>query len=433
MSNKKRVLVYPCGTEIGLEIFRAVHLNKNYELIGGSSTYDHGRFVYRDHIDQLPYITDDSGSEIVREFAEMIRSYQIDFLYPAMDGVLTVFSKYRQYFECEVIAPEYETCQITRSKRKTYELLKDIVRVPAVYDNLKDIKKFPVFIKPDIGQGSVGARKIEQSSQLPDGAEIASGQNLICEYLPGMEYTVDCFTNIEGKLVCCAARKRKRIKAGISVNAIVVEHPQLNEIAKKINKSLRQKGGWFFQVKEAEDGTFVILEIASRIAGASSYARCRGMNLPLLTLDLYRGWDIQNVLMNDVCLELDRALYNAYQIQLYYNTIYVDFDDTLVIDDKINVSLIGLLFQAKNENKKIVLLTKHVGDLMEALNKYCISELFDDIKWLDVHEQKKDYIVDEQSIFIDDSYGERKAVAENCGIPVFDIHMIECLKNKGMN
>jgi hypothetical protein len=89
---KKRVLVYPCGTEIGLEIYRAVNKSIHFELIGGSSTYDHGRFVYENHIDGLPFITDNSSEEEIDKFNKILIEHKIDYIYPAMDGVLFKFA-----------------------------------------------------------------------------------------------------------------------------------------------------------------------------------------------------------------------------------------------------------------------------------------------------------------------------------------------------
>lgn len=63
----KNILVYPCGTEIGLEIYRALNNSIHYNLIGGSSSYDHGRFVYKNHIDKLPFLTDFSTKQEVIE------------------------------------------------------------------------------------------------------------------------------------------------------------------------------------------------------------------------------------------------------------------------------------------------------------------------------------------------------------------------------
>jgi hypothetical protein len=53
--------------------------------------------------------------------------------------------------------------------------------------------------------------------------------------------------------------------------------------------------------------------------------------------------------------------------------------------------------------------------------------LFDRVIHLKYGDEKSDYILQHNSIFIDDSYGERKKVHDRCGIPVFDVSMIECL------
>ena len=82
----KNILVYPCGTEIGLEIFRALNNSIHYNLVGGSSSYDHGRFVYKNHIDHLPFLTDYSSEQEVIDFNKKIKKYHIDMIYPAMDG-----------------------------------------------------------------------------------------------------------------------------------------------------------------------------------------------------------------------------------------------------------------------------------------------------------------------------------------------------------
>ena len=108
----KKVLVYPCGTEIGLEIYKAVSKSIHYEIWGGSSSFDHGRFVYKNHIDNLPFITDSSNLEEIIAFNDIIKDYGFDFVYPAMDGVLTVFSKYRSFLTPIIIAPSYKTSEM---------------------------------------------------------------------------------------------------------------------------------------------------------------------------------------------------------------------------------------------------------------------------------------------------------------------------------
>lgn len=423
---RKKVLVYPCGTEIGLEIYKAAHNSIHYELYGGSSSYDHGRFVYGKHIDNLPFITDNSTAEEIKEFDEKIAEYGFDFIYPAMDGVITVFSKFKEYLTPVVVAPDYETNKITRSKKKTYELFRNVIPTPKVYGSIDEVRDYPVFMKPDVGQGSSGTVLIKNEQELSLQAQ-KFPDKLILEYLPGEEYTIDCFTNEEGRLVYAKGRGRRRIKGGISVNAVFCRNEKFQEFAEAINSRLKQKGAWFFQLKEAEDGTLKLLEIASRIAGTSAITRNIGVNLPLLTLNIFNGQKIDSVLVNTYDLELDRALGNKYRIDLSYDKVYLDYDDTLIVDGKVNLQMIQFLYQCINQGKKLFLLTKHDGDLETELQRYRIAGIFDQVYHISRSEQKTDYIDAQDAIFIDDSYNERRMVHEAKKIPVFDTHMIECL------
>lgn len=46
---------------------------------------------------------------------------------------------------------------------------------------------------------------------------------------------------------------------------------------------------------------------------------------------------------------------------------------------------------------------------------------------MDENDEKYNYIDDTNSIFIDDSFHERKKISKKIGIPVFDINMIDGL------
>jgi len=425
---KKKVLVYPCGTEIGLEIFRSVKFSKHFELIGGSSSYDHGRFVYSNHIDNLPFISDNSSIDVIIKFNDALKSFNIDYIYPAMDGVIFSLSKFRHLLSPTLISSNMKTTNITRSKSKTYKLLEGIILVPEIYNFDSENLKFPLFVKPDIGQGSQNAIILRDLQDL----NIFKQKNdvtkfLLLEYLPGNEYTIDCFTNSFGKLVYVSGRNRNRIRSGISVNCTEENNPLFAEIAQRINSTLEQKGGWFFQVKVNRFGEFCLLEVASRIAGTSAFTRNIGINLPLLTLHLFNGDVIDQVFNNNYKLELDRAFYNKFKIDLKFDSLYIDYDDTIIVNNKINLEVISFLFQCINGSIPITLLTKHEGDIHKELINKRIFHLFDKIIHIHKNDEKYNYIKSKKAIFIDDSYVERLKVHENTGINVFDTHMIECL------
>ena len=139
--------------------------------------------------------------------------------------------------------------------------------------------------------------------------------------------------------------------------------------------------------------------------------------------------DIKNsIIRNENPICVDRALISRYSNEIYYNSIYLDFDDTLVVENRVNAYLVMFIYQAINKGKKIFLLSKHEDEIENTLWKYRISKnLFDEIIIIDKNEEKSDYIENKDSIFIDDSFSERKKVKKNCGIPVFDLDMIESL------
>jgi hypothetical protein len=80
-----------------------------------------------------------------------------------------------------------------------------------------------------------------------------------------------------------------------------------------------------------------------------------------------------------------------------------------------------------NKNKNIVLITKHKNNIYNSLQNYKISkDLFSEIVHLSFNDEKYKYIK-KDSIFIDDSFVERKKVKDNLNIPVFSIENIEAL------
>lgn len=422
---KKKILVFPCGSEVGLEIHRSLRHSRHIELWGGSSVDDHGKFVFKNYIANFPFIND---NEFIPYLKKIINKYKLEAIFPAMDEVICVLAKNEKAISCKIISAPLETVEVCLSKQKTYKKLHGVVNIPKIYSEKGEIENFPVFMKPDVGYGSRGAKKIrnereccEQLKQYPN--------SIILEYLPGEEYTVDCFTDRKGKLLFAGARQRRRIRMGISVNTISMDDSEREfyEIARKINDTLIMRGGWFFQVKRNEKDELVLLEVASRIGGSSSLFRGKGVNLPLLSVFDVFDLDV-NVIENEYIIEMDRALDTVYKTDLKIDKVYIDLDDCLIINGKVNISLIALVFKMHNNGKEVILLTKNdEGNLNNTLKSHGIDGIFSEIIHIDKNDEKYKYITSDKSIFIDDSFSERKKIKEVLNIPVFSPDMCEVL------
>jgi hypothetical protein len=230
---------------------------------------------------------------------------------------------------------------------------------------------------------------------------------LILEYLPGKEYTIDCFTKKDGELFMYQ-RERTEIKNGISVGGQRVQIAELSEMGDTINAALDFRGAWFFQAKE-KNGRMYLMEIAGRPAGCSCLTRAAGFNLPLLTV-LNINSDVEFMITPGVT-KVIRALQNKFVFTGKYKEVYVDLDDTLCPE------MIGLLMTLKARGKTINLLTRNQYPSDKLRSMHIVPTLFDRIIIAEL--PKSHYI--EGGIFIDDSFSERKEVYNSKGIPCFDV------------
>ncbi len=426
MPKKINILVFPCGSEIGLEIHRSLRYSNHINLVGANSVNDHGRFVYKNYIGGIPFYDDEN---FVHYLKNIIAAHQIDAIYPAMDTVISRLSLAEEELGCKVIGSPFDTNEICLSKRKTYRLLDGIINVPKIFENISNVKEYPVFMKPNVGYGARGAKLINNFEQGKEHLA-AYPTCLILENLPGQEYTVDCFTDRNRNLLFSRSRIRRRISNGISVNTLPVESnlDKFEQIALRINDKIHFQGAWFFQVKENEQGELTLLEVAARLGGSSSLFRNLGVNFALLSVFDAFGCDI-NVFHNEYKIELDRALDSKYKLSIDFDKAYIDFDDCLLLGEKVNTALVSLLYQFLNEGKMLILITKHERDIHQTLAQYRLLNIFHNIIHLNQSQSKYQFMDKVGAIFIDDSFSERYQVHKHLGIPVFAPDNIECLLN----
>ncbi|MDX9833897.1 MAG: ATP-grasp domain-containing protein [Desulfobulbus sp.] len=427
---KKNILVFPCGSEVALEIHRSLRYSTHFKLIGASSVDDHGKFVYEDYVDSFPFF---NSPDFIPKVKEIIKEKNISAIFPAMDLVARSLKSYEMELGCIVIGSDFTVTSICSSKSAIYQRLKDVVPCPLWTHNLTKIEQFPVFIKPDEGYGSRNVSLAKDLCQARAFVDERGGERgfIFCEYLPGEEYTIDCFSDRTGKILFHGARKRARVSNGISVNTVAADmHIDLfKETAEAINVELRPRGAWFFQMKENHAGQPVLMEVAARLGGSSGYFRAKGVNFAMLSA--FDAFDISvSVQTNTYKVVLDRALGSRYKIDLDYECVYVDFDDCLVVDNKVNKELVSFLFQSLNYGKRLILITRHAENIEESLQRLRLNGIFDKIINVQNSELKSNYINQcSSAIFIDDSFAERLDVAERCKINVFSPDMIEALLN----
>lgn len=416
---KTKVAVFPAGTEIGLEVAAALKHNKHFELIGLTSVKDHSKYVYKN----LFNICDVSSPDFLQQLNDFIYKEKIDVFYPAHDLVLDFVAENFDKINCKIVMHPQETIKTCRNKETIYKLFSEIS--PKIIEEDEDcsidVLLSTLFAKPKNGFGGKGSFRVHGPSEL---FEAFSSGLLVCEYLPGDEFTVDCFTDLNGELKVINPRTRARVRNGIAVKSEIVTYPMpaFWTMAELINNKINFCGGWFFQVKKDRFGFLKLLEVAPRIAGTSGLTRANGANLPLLSIYNALGINCKTD-EGTFITEVDRALVSKYTLDYEYDTVYVDYDDTLIVNGKANAELMHFLYQCKNEDKNICIITRNMGLL---LDHRIDMNLFNNIIRVPRYHNKSEFM-NVRSIFIDDSFKERKEVSDRLGIPVFDVSEVSCL------
>lgn len=430
---KKNVLILNGGGGNGYLLSKCISMSVLYHAISASSYPEHSCFTFRDYKNDLPFVQDE---QFVAELNTYIREKEISFIIPTHDTIALVLMEKAEQINAVVVCSPLITTKICRYKKETYKVLQGETFLPRWFEKAEDVTDtdFPLFLKPNDGQGAKGVCLVNNRIELLEA--LNSNENLvICENLPGEEFTIDCFTNNSRELLYVNPRRRAQITIGQSFLSVSVDDPKpFEQVASVINEKISFRGYWFIQLKRDKNGELKLLELCTRFAGGVAHALASGVNLPLLALADFSGKSV-SVSKNDYKIAVCKDLISRFKLDLQYECVYIDYDDTITADngETVNCYVMAYLYQCRNFGKRIVMLTHHTAtkfnSLYEDMSRLSIPvSLFDEIVDLPKSVSKTDYIkMGIKSIFIDNSYMERLQVVQECKIPVFDVCHVECL------
>lgn len=422
---KKNVLIFGGGSYSAGQIYFALKDTVRFHPILASSNDNHSTFICKDAVTNLPY---DSAPEFIEALNRCIEENNIDFIIPSHDTAALRLKEREADINAVVVCSPLEATKLCRYKSLTYKVLEGLDFVPKIYNESDENIDFPVFAKDDMGQGGRNAFLIKSCQELQ---RLDKKINFVlCEYLPGNEITIDCFTDRNGVIQFMQPRTRSRLLNGISARSTTIElTDEIKKIVEGISSRIRMRGYWFIQCKQDRNGKYKLMEISTRFAGTFALSKNLDVNLPLLALADFSGMDI-SVHPNKYKITSDKIYIDRYRIDYNYERVYIDFDDTIVFNrERYNTEAMRFLYQCLNQKKKIVLITKHEYELKETAKAIKLDlSIFDEIIEVPLDQKKYMYMDNHvPSVFIDNAFAERIAVKKHLDMPTFDVTNIEAL------
>lgn len=404
------VFVFPACNEPGLEIIRSLTKSNKITLFGGSSSqvqYDPARHLLKNYVVCPQFGT----HSFAGSFKEILRQHEIDVVFPAWDPLVAEFSGWRMDTTV-FVTPRSEIAELCLSKGATYRRLHDVVPTPRVFT--PDKAPLPLFAKPDRDSGSRNTMEVRTEHQLRVAIEHGL---MLCEYLPGEEFTVDCVSDLSGKLLFANPRLRAKIGRGIALGTTGVDDARLLEYVERIAQALKIEGPWFAQFRQNANGDPVLMEINARVAGSMTHTRLSGINIPLIAFFLYTGDDVRIPQMRRGTL-MNRSLSNFVHVEADFEWVIWDWDDTLVRKDgKPDPEAVACLYDLHNRGIRQLLLSRN-PQLAQMMKIHHIPPFFVDVRQADdkVAELQRmisdHHIEPSRCIMVNDSYAERFEVEE---------------------
>lgn len=374
--------------------------------------------------DQHWLVPKSDNKYFIPELIRLCQQENIQLIVPTRDGELKILSKNRKLFEknnIKIMVAEVSTIEVCQDKYKFYQYCTEhnFKAVKTYLKNEISEIKFPVFIKPRKGSGAKldyvahSKKKLEQFLRLYDEIEF-----VIQPFIEEQEYTIDLFSDFNGKIISVIPRQRVEVRNGESFIGKTENNQTIIDQASRLAVNLQLIGHNTLQCfydRQTEHLSFI--EVNPRFGGGADLGFSAGVLTPEFLVQLMNGNELKPIL-DDYLGELWMFKYSSHISLLEKNNHYyenikdnqtfcIDIDGTICTefcqyeDAEPVKSVIEKVNNLYNNGHKIILYTSRgyssgfnwIPLLKEQLEKW-------DVLYHDIKQGKPfaDYYIDNKAI-----------------------------------
>jgi len=251
-------------------------------------------FGHKHHI--VPLTTDRYYIPIIESICDAER---VDLVIPTIDDELPIFGRVLDRFTQAGIAvavSSEQTSLVCNDKYETYLFCeRNGIRTPVTRladdVNFSELR-YPVYVKPRFGRGSVNVFAVHNQSQLRLFLDYVPDA-IVQDQLEGKEFTVDVLSDFNGKVLSIVPRERLVIRAGVSDKGITRKDAEIIAFAKEVAEKLHIIGPANIQCKW--DGREVsLIEVSPRFSGGIPLTFAAGADFATWLVQLAAGTDVKS-------------------------------------------------------------------------------------------------------------------------------------------
>ena len=243
---------------------------------------------------RVPLATD---PDYVNELLAICEAEHVRLAIPTIDDELPVFAEAREAFRSIGVITACSPVDTATLCNDKYATCRHLIAagVPAAQSylpaQLTDGMALPLFIKPRVGRGAIGAFPVRTADELDFFLHYVEAP-IVQEYLSGPEYTIDVLCDFEGRPLSIVPRERVVIRAGVIDRGRTVNDPRLIALAEAACRAIRFVGPINIQARMRGEQP-VIFEINPRFSGGIPLTIQSGADFPAMLVKLAMGRKLQ--------------------------------------------------------------------------------------------------------------------------------------------
>ena len=201
------------------------------------------------------------------EIAAICAKYDIRLIVPTRDGELPQFSEWRDALRkrgVEVLVCPRAALALCLDKREFGRAIARAGLQGIPEFGADAIPEWPVFVRPVVGSGGRGARRVDRREDLPPDVDAY----LVHPLVKAKEYSIDLLMDLEGQPLQAVVRERQRVVSGESKVTTVVRHEAIEASTLKLGAALGLVGHNVVQAFDDPLRGILFIEVNPRFGGA---------------------------------------------------------------------------------------------------------------------------------------------------------------------
>jgi len=245
--------------------------------------------------DEYVMVPRSGDTEFIPFLLDLCKRKEIHLVLTARDAELAVLSKAKPQFGeigTRVLAADFDTVNICQNKLLFCKFCEEHdIPVPKTYYEEENIR-FPAFIKPVTGAGSMKIHYIKNREEYDLLKGIYEGDFLVQDYIDWPEYTVDLFADFNGQVISVIPRERLHTVGGESYIAKTVKNDIITDYSVRLATLLGLTGHNTIQCF-FNGGDIKFIEVNPRFGGGANLGFHAGVNTPELLIRMLRGETVE--------------------------------------------------------------------------------------------------------------------------------------------